>query len=402
MERFELPEGWVWEKLSDLDVCQLNPRKNEVNGYPDTLEVTFVPMSAVDEVSGMIVFPQIRKLADVRKGYTYFAEGDVVFAKITPCMENGKSAIARGLRNGIGFGTTEFHVLRAGSLVTAEWLHLLVRSKDFRDGAQANMCGAAGQQRVPIRFLENVEIPIPPLAEQRRIVAWIEELTRRVEEARRLRREAVTKTLAFIPSFWGRLFDLAERKGWKKATLGNKNISAIIMGQSPEGSSYNRDGKGVPLLNGPTEFGAEHPTPMQWTTQPTRLCKEGDILFCVRGSTTGRMNWADRQYCIGRGIAAIRPNENNCLPKFLYAFIQTQSNAVLHYGEGGVFPNFNKDQLAAMEIPLLPIDEQRRIVQYLDNLQSKTEELKRLQTETESELASFTPALLAKAFRGEL
>lgn len=396
MERFELPEGWEWRNIRFLVASKetwsqiKSPRKRFL----------YIDISSIDNRLGIIT-----KTAEIAgdkapsRAKRIVRTGDIIFATTRPYLKN-IAIVPENLDNQIC--STGFCVLRPKTNeVISKWLYFICRSDFVVDQVIPNQEKSTYPAVSDDNVLDAV-IPIPPLAEQQRIVARVEELTRRVEEARRLRREAVTEILAFIPSFLGRLFDLAERKGWKKASLGNKNISAIIMGQSPDGSSYNRDGKGVPLLNGPTEFGAEHPTPMQWTTQPTRLCKEGDMLFCVRGSTTGRMNWADRQYCIGRGIAAIRPNEDNCLPKFLYAFVQTQSNAVLHYGEGGVFPNFNKDQLAAMEIPLLPIDEQRRIVQYLDNLQSKTEELKRLQTETESELASFTPALLAKAFRGEL
>src|SRR5688572_21735179 len=91
------------------------------------------------------------------------------------------------------------------------------------------------------------------------------------------------------------------------STLGQQAI--VIMGQSPPGKSYNRDGKGVPLLNGPSEFGVVYPREVQWTTQPVRFCLRGDVLFCVRGATAGRLNVADKQYCIGRGLAAVRAKE---------------------------------------------------------------------------------------------
>lgn len=86
-------------------------------------------------------------------------------------------------------------------------------------------------------------------------------------------------------------------KGWKWVKLGD--VCTIVMGQSPDGKSYNSSGNGEPLLNGPTEFGKIHPTPMQWTTAPTRFADPGDILFCVRGATTGKKNIADQRYCIG-------------------------------------------------------------------------------------------------------
>lgn len=106
-------------------------------------------MASLSEITGEIVAPEIRTLRKVKNGFTNFSEGDVVFAKITPCMENGKSAIIGKLINDIGYGTTEFYVLRCGEELSNKYLHYIVRSKKFRDEAKLNMTGAVGQQRVP-------------------------------------------------------------------------------------------------------------------------------------------------------------------------------------------------------------------------------------------------------------
>jgi type I restriction enzyme S subunit len=95
---------------------------------------------------------------------------------------------------------------------------------------------------------------------------------------------------------------------WEVKTLGD--VSEIIMGQSPAGNSYNQNANGIALINGPTEFTEKYPIKIQWTTLPTKLCKEGDILLCIRGSSTGRMNISNDSYCIGRGVAAIRAKVN--------------------------------------------------------------------------------------------
>lgn len=105
-------KAWRWAKLGDRDVAELNPSKKEIRDIPDDTRVSFIPMETVDEKKGEIVRSINRKLGEVRKGYTYFKEGDVIFAKITPCMENGKCAIAENLTNKLGFGSTEFHVVR--------------------------------------------------------------------------------------------------------------------------------------------------------------------------------------------------------------------------------------------------------------------------------------------------
>ena len=102
---------------------------------------------------------------------------------------------------------------------------------------------------------------------------------------------------------------------WKFGKL--SDIALITMGQSPPGDTYNSENKGIPMLNGPTEFTNYYPIPIQFTTRPTKISKPGDILYCVRGSSTGRMNFSDREYCIGRGLASIRQKANSNT-KYIY------------------------------------------------------------------------------------
>lgn len=180
-ERRALPKGWRWVRLGD--VCELNPRRPALERTDDAL-TTFVPMPAIDDQSGTILSPEVRPYSQVRRGYTYFAEGDVLFAKITPCMENGKHAIARNLRDGIGFGSTEFHVIRPSKDITSEWIHFFVRQPWVLEAATAHFTGAVGQQRVPSGFLANLEIPLPPLAEQQRIARVLDEHMAAIERAR--------------------------------------------------------------------------------------------------------------------------------------------------------------------------------------------------------------------------
>jgi type I restriction enzyme S subunit len=252
-------------------------------------------------------------------------------------------------------------------------------------------------------LLYNVSIPVPEdINEQRRLVARIEELTRRADEARMLRRESSNSCAYIRPSYIRKVVDLCNMNVWEKAHLGDKRVAKLIMGQSPLGDTYNWHQDGLPLLNGPTEFGEFHPLPIQWTTDSKRHCVKGDILFCVRGSTTGRVNWADQTYSIGRGIAAIRANAENILPEFLYSMVEIKVAEILHNAEGGVFPNFNKDQLCALTVPLPPIKQQEKIVEEMVLLKRKNDELAHLQQSLIQELDSFRAALLAKAFRGEL
>ncbi|MBI3979353.1 MAG: hypothetical protein HY331_14315 [Chloroflexi bacterium] len=172
-----LPSGWLWTTIGEL--AQVNPGHARVQDLPNDLPVTFVPMAAVEAEQGTIAAPVERALSAVRRGFTPFVEADVIWAKITPCMENGKAAVARGLKNGLGFGSTEFHVLRSEPGILPEWLFHFVRQASFRESAKRSFVGAVGQQRVPASFIRVYPIPLAPTAEQHRIVAEIEKhLTR--------------------------------------------------------------------------------------------------------------------------------------------------------------------------------------------------------------------------------
>jgi len=150
------------------DVVQVNPT-TELHGLNDKTDVSFIPMSDVSE-SGQWVIRQTRSLKDIRNGHTCFRENDVLFAKITPCMENGKGGHAIGLVNGIGFGTTEFHVLRASSEIEPRYIYHWTMTAELRRKAEAQMTGSAGQRRVPAEFFNSFKIPLYPRSEQRKII----------------------------------------------------------------------------------------------------------------------------------------------------------------------------------------------------------------------------------------
>jgi type I restriction enzyme S subunit len=200
---YELPPGWRWVKLGE--VCEINPRRPRLDRADDA-PTAFVPMSAVDETTGAITDLQIRTYKEVRRGYTYFEEGDVLFAKITPCMENGKAAIARQLPDHLGFGSTEFHVLRPGPTITAEWLWSFVRQERFRKEAKATFRGGVGQQRVPQEFLELHLIPLPPLEEQRRIVAHLDAMQERIGALKAAQEETKARLQNLEQSILGKAF----------------------------------------------------------------------------------------------------------------------------------------------------------------------------------------------------
>ena len=167
----ELPTGWVMTTLGEA--CLINP-SFFTESVEDDRELTFLPMAAVEAGTGRIDLSQKRLFADVRQGYTRFSEGDVLFAKITPSMENGKVAIAKGLVNNCGCGSTEFHVLRPHKGISGDFVLFFLLQDAFRGEARGQMAGTAGQLRVPAAFLEEANFILPPLPEQHRIVAEIE------------------------------------------------------------------------------------------------------------------------------------------------------------------------------------------------------------------------------------
>ena len=166
-------DDFGWGLVSLGNVCCINPKKSQDKALDVGMEVSFVPMTAVTE-HGEISATRTMKYDNVKTGFTYFAENDVLFAKITPCMENGKGAVARGLHNRIGFGSTEFHVLRPISGKTnSYWIYMLTAFPEFRKDAASNMTGSAGQRRVPASFLENYQVAVPPIELQEQFAAFV-------------------------------------------------------------------------------------------------------------------------------------------------------------------------------------------------------------------------------------
>ena len=145
------------------------------------------------------------------------------------------------------------------------------------------------------------------------------------------------------------------------------------MGQSPTAEFVNETGTGLPLLNGPTEFGPTHPTPTQFTTDSRKLAKPGDLLFCVRGSTTGRMNWADQIYAIGRGLAAIRHKKGLLFQQFLRGSIEISLPEILAAATGSTFPNVGREQLLQTTVPALSNEDQLNVSKILKSINDKIE-----------------------------
>ena len=225
-----------------------------------------------------------------------------------------------------------------------------------------------------------MEIPLPPLPEQRAI-AYVLQTIQEAKAARQrelaLERERKAALMDYLFSYGTKgephkQTEIGEiPESWEVAKLGE--ITEIIMGQSPKGDTYNTDGEGEPLINGPAEFGSEYPTPVQWTSKLTKLCKDGDILFCVRGNTTGRMNIADQRYCIGRGIAAIREKIQKSDTLFIRNLLEYERSSLyrIAIGGGSTFPNISTAHLKNYTVALPSISEQSQIAEILQAFDAK-------------------------------
>ena len=266
-------------------VCVINPRKSEVGGLPPETLTSFVPMAALNEHQIRFRPGGTKALSEVGASYTYFADGDVLLAKVTPCFENGKAGIAQNLTNGIGFGSSEFYVLRPSEQVLAQWIYHCVMHPSFRTPAIAKMTGTGGLQRVPREFVERFEIPLPSLAVQQEIVAEIEGYQKVIDGARTVL-ESYRPHITINPT-------------WPVAHI--KEIVTTVTPQIKlQTSEYCTDGL-FPVIDQSQEFIAG------WTNNEKAVIDPADGLI-VFGDHTCIVKYVDQPFAQGAdGIKILKP-----------------------------------------------------------------------------------------------
>lgn len=219
-------------------------------------------------------------------------------------------------------------------------------------------------------------------------------LERIEEEKRRLYNEGKIRKLEKLPPVGPDEVPFEVPEGWVWARLGD--VALIEMGNSPPGTSYNTTGEGVPLINGPSEFS---PDPLgyallsQYTTEPTKLCRPGDLLICVRGATTGRTNIAAFEACIGRGVGLIRAGD---LQPYVNRYVVSRRADILAMGSGSTFPSISYRHLAELLIPIPPLPEQHRIVAKVDRLMVLCDELEERLSNSRALAESIAAAVVNK------
>jgi len=192
-----------WELVELGEVCEVNPKKSELKDLDENTEVSFVPMADLNENQIDFEPKQIKRLGEVVNGYTYFKDDDVLLAKVTPCFENGKAGIAKGLRNGIGFGSSEYFVIRPNEKVLSTWIYLCVIPNSFRERGKLNMTGTGGLQRVPPDFVKSTLIPLPDIEIQHQMIAKIEQEQELINANKQLIKIFEKKIKDRIAKVWG-------------------------------------------------------------------------------------------------------------------------------------------------------------------------------------------------------
>jgi type I restriction enzyme S subunit len=460
----ELPEGWKFVTI--LDACEVNPPKPSKDFLPADAPVTFVPMPAVDADMGAITNPQIKPYLEVRNGFTSFRDGDVIMAKITPCMENGKAAIVTGMKNGIGFGSTEFHVMRSRGNILPEYLYYYIRQESFRNEAESHFSGSVGQKRVPADFIKQRVIPLPTLSEQQRIVARVEAILMHTNTARdHLSRMPLImkkfRQAVLAAACTGRLTE-----GWRDGNLSsdtsdqliervtqelqnnsvkNKKNSVVQLTQwnAPEplelleipenwtwiavkdatsllqyGISVKSDSEeknGIPILRmGNIQDGSIDLTDLKYIPTNTDsisnfIVDPGDILFNRTNSPelVGKSAVYNEklQMVFASYLVRVRPNNNLILSDYLCWWINSMWGREWARNirtDGVSQSNINAQKLSVMPVPLPPLAEQHEIVQRVGLLFERADAFDREVAAAGRRCERLTQAVLGKAFAGKL
>lgn len=370
-------EEMTWGELEEF--CTVNPKTKQI---PDDMEVSFVPMQSVSD-TGDVQTDEVRKASEVKKGFTFFEEGDVLFAKITPCMENGKGGIARGLKNSVGFGSTEFHVLHPDpEKVSSEWLYYLTSWDEFRKQCARNMTGSAGQKRVPKSYLEHYKVHLPPLEEQRRIAATLDKVSDLIAK----RRAQLDKLDLLVKARFVEIFgDLAAPEcPHKKCKLVETCVSSDDIKCGPFGTQLSKEeyqDHGVAVWEIPQ-------INSYFTTQPTHFLTvekaeqlkaysiiPGDIAMSRKGNVGRCARFPDNfdSGIIHSDVLRIRVNKqqvNPCFMMYQLHFSGAVQRQIEVVSSGAIMAGVNVTKLKHIEIHLPDFDLQQQFAHFVGEVDS--------------------------------
>jgi type I restriction enzyme M protein len=336
------------------DICTINPRKSQLAELQPDIRVSFVPMADLNEHRIAFQLSEEKQLSEVTASYTYFEDNDVLLAKVTPCFENGKAGIARDLLNGLGFGSSEFYVLRSSGQVLPEWIYFCVMHPLFRDAAIAQMTGTGGLQRVPRDYVENFQIPLPPLEVQKEIVAEIEDYQKVINGARAV----LDHYRPHIPI----------RPDWPMVDLGE--IADVQLGKMLDQAKHNSGSLFSYARNVSVRWGSidTHDLPKMYfeDDELERFgLRQGDVLVCEGGEPGRAAVWdgsiPDLKY--QKALHRVRfkvPYE----PTLLVFFLQGMAGTDQFRGwlSGTTIKHLTLDSFKKLRVPLPPLATQQAIV----------------------------------------
>lgn len=367
-----------WELGTISDIAEISPRINKSHLTDDSL-VSFISMTSVSE-SGGVIEMQEKRYADVKSGFSSFENGDVLFAKITPCMENGKGALVDNLTNGVGFGSTEFFVLRAKQPESREFLYQLTISKDFREKARSYMKGTSGQQRVSKDIFSMLKIPVPPLPEQQRIASIlsaadkaIEEAGIAVEESERMKKGLMQK---LIPN------DETNIEKWDSVRLDEiSDVQTGPFGSQLHQKDYVEDGSPIITVEHLGEYGITNQNlPRVSDTDKERLSRfilrKGDIVFSRVGSVDRNCLITDEEdgWLFSGRLLRIRPTKlDKVNAKYLSYFFHTHEfvEMIKNHSVGGIMPSLNTKLMSDVKIILPPLMLQEKISEVISRVDER-------------------------------
>jgi len=382
--------GWQTKRLTD--VTQVRPPVGEARARlaGDTL-VSFVPMEDLGIDQKLLTPRQTKPLEEVAGSYTYFADGDVLLAKITPCFENGKLGIASGLNNGVGFGSSEFVVLRPRSGLDPAWLYYYLSREAFRVEGAGRMAGAVGHRRVAKDFIEHYPIPLPPLENQERIVAVLDEAFEAIATARANTEKNLSNARELFESHLDAVF--AERgEGWGEAPLGD--LCEILDARRIPITKRDRVAGEVPY------YGA---TGVQDHVRGF-LFDEPLVLVGEDGAKWGageRSAFAVSGRCwVNNHAHVLRPNRDAVLDSWLIYYLNRSD--LTKFVSGLTVPKLNQGNLREIPIPLPPLSVQSELTNAAQEAELGTERLQAIYQQKLAELEMLKQSLLHQAFAGSL
>lgn len=357
------------------EVCLINPKSCTLR---DDTEVSFIPMTKVGE-HGEFDASEIKNYSEVKKGFTNFQNGDILFAKITPCMENGKGAIAHNMKNGIGFGSTEFHVLRPDTdKITSEWLYYLTTWKTFRKEAEKNMTGSAGQKRVPKTFLENYVVNLPDIDTQKSE----NKILRKVDDLIFLRKQQLVKLDELVKARFVEMFGdvLLNSMQWPEKTL--ENMADIVSGITKGRKTAEADLQEVPYM----AVSNVKDGYIDWTTVKTILATRQEIEQYRLMPDDILMTEGGDPDKVGRGaiikvplknsihqnhIFRVRLDEQEILPSFFAEYLRHQKAKRYFLGcakQTTGIASINMRQLRALPTLVPPLSLQKQFAAFVERV----------------------------------